>query len=228
MNIKSQAIATAIATVLVIGSTAVATTIFLPDSDKSFSVVVEAPTTIEVGDLAIIDAGKTGADSYAYSVTPPVPCHLFDGGTRLVFAGKVPGAYVFVVAAAKGGQVSIAEHTITVSGSTPAPGPDTSFAARLKQAVAAVEEPAKAEHLAALVGNLRSVASMIAAGVISTPEDAITASYNLNVESLGGARQAWLPVRELIAAELNERALPDMAAHSAAWREIADTLEASK
>lgn len=219
---KTNIIAGAVSTA-VIASVVVAAAVFVP-ADR-FPVVFTAPGTIEIGDVAVIDVSETGADSYAYSVTPPTPCLLFEDGKKLVFGGKVPGDYVFVIAAAKGGQVSIAEHTIKVEGGPgPLPGPDT-FATQLKRAVSEINEPGKAEHLSALGGNFKAVASMIAAGVITTPEDAIIATYNLNTEALGPARQEWTIVSQLIQKELEGRNLPDMPAHMAAWREVAAILE---
>lgn len=207
----------------------VAAAVFFFPTDKSFEIKVDAPTAVHTGELVVLDVSATGADSYAYSVTPPAKCLTFDNGTKLVTA--LPGGeYTFVIAAAKGGQVSIAEHTITVEGGPgpPTPGPAT-FATRLKQAIATVKDEAKAEHLTALGGTFSTVASMIGAGVLTDPEEIVTATLNLNTEALGDAHGAWKPVRDCISAEMSARAeagdLETPEQHASVWKEIAALLK---
>ena len=190
---------------------------------------LDAPASVAAGEIAVLDVSKTGADSYAYSVTPPAKCHVFENGTKLVFASGTAGEYVFIVVGAKGGKVGLVEHDLTVTGGVE-PGPDVAdFASKLKRAIAGVKDDAKAEHLAALANTFTTVASMIGAGVLDTPEDVVTATLNLNVQALGSARDAWQPVQAVINAELSTRAeagaLETAEQHAAVWREIAELLK---
>lgn len=214
---------------LISAATVVGAIVFLPAD--TFPVVLDAPASIAAGEIAVLDVTKTEADSYAYSVTPPAVCHAFEGGTKLVFASGTSGDYVFVIAAAKGGQVSIAEHVVTVVGGVDPgpPSPDSgTFAERLRRAVALVKDEAKAEHLASLAGTFKTVASMIGAGVLTDVDEIVTATANLNTEALGDAHAAWQPVRDLLNAEMSARAeagtLESVEQHRLAWLEIAQLL----
>ena len=186
----------------------------------------EAPATVAAGTVGIIDVSATGADSYAYSVHPPLACHVFEGGTKLVFASPGGGEFVFVVAAAKDGQIGLVEITIPVEGGVPEPVPPSpeTFKSRLTSAVATVSHATKSKEADSLAANYETVASMISAGIIKDPEQIEKVTLERNVETLGPNRQAWSRVSAVVTAEITAREEAGTLNYADLWREIAAVL----
>lgn len=190
--------------------------------DAPVEIKYEAPAIIDVGTLGVIDVSATGADSFAFTVHPGIHFLLFEDGRKLVFATPVPGDYTFIVACAKGGQVGLAEITITVRGAAP-PTPET-FASRLKSAVMGVKSGAKDAELAGLLRTFDTVASMVAAGIITDPQELEDKIIEANIKVLGNNRPAWAPVSAIIKQELDSRAATTVQDQAAVCREIVAVL----
>lgn len=204
---------------------AVAVAIYTPTD--ALEVQIKAPTSIPVGKIAVIDASQTGADSYAWSVSPASEALIFEDGQKLAFAHSVSGKYVFVIAAAKDGKIGMVEHIIEVTGG-PAPGPDT-LAARIKNWCSQVQTENKKAETEALSKSFSSVASIIAAGALSDPGEIVTATVEMNREALGGNETNWQPFFQGLREELNARAesgkLATKQDHIDTWRDISSVLK---
>lgn len=205
----------------------VAVNVFNPPD--AFEIKVNAPIEVAAGELIVIDVSETGAGSYAYGVTPSLPCRIFEGGTKLVTSTAAGGDYLFFISGAKDGVCSMKEILITVTGGVE-PGPPTpaSFANRLKKAVAQVTNNDALEDYAEA---FEVLASQGAAGIFDDVQAFHDETKRLVQEKLGASHAAWAPVRELIAAECQARAaagsLTTLGQHVALWREISAALKAA-
>ena len=227
------AIALCITAAIVVGVTVAAISVPNPATSEvvvsgdALEIIIESPDAVQVGQLAVIDASKTDADSYAWTVAPSSEFRLFEGGTHLVFANALPGDYLFVIAAAKGGKIGMLEKIVTVEGQAPTPGPE-GFSGRLTRVFDEVKSPDKKTEGTKLSETFKTVASMIAAGVLKTLDDVQTATFEMNKDALGANRELWSPVSAEISAEMQKRAengtLSTLQEHQAAWREVAEIL----
>lgn len=183
----------------------------------------DAPEAIDAGTLGFIDLSGTEADSFAYVVYPDVAFMVFEGGRKIVFATPTPGDYTFVIACAKGGEVGLVEVTVTVRGTMP-PTPET-FATRLKAAVRQVSSPNKDAELTGLHRTFDTIASMVAAGILTDSLELEAKIVEANGKVLDNNRAAWAGVSAVIKAELDARRPADVKAYAAVCRDIAAVLE---
>jgi hypothetical protein len=154
-------------------------------------------------------ADAAGSPKFAWRlVSPPagydVADWTFDGGRTVVFAAAEPGAYRFVLAAALPGPsggpptLLLAGHTLVVTGPapqptptpTPQPAPDPLPDGRFGLAKAThdlvlAQVPAGDRPLAGtLAGNYRAVASRVAAGTLTAPDQILVATAEGNRDAL--------------------------------------------
>lgn len=214
-----------IAGTIVAAIIAAAVAIYSPSD--ALEIKITAPTTISVGKIAVIDVSATEADSYAWSVSPASEVLIFENGQKLAFAHYQPGQYLFIVAAAKDGQVGLREHIIEVTGGPGPPGPET-FTDRVKRWSEQVQSRNKKAEMLALSGNFSSIASAIAAGAFKEPEKIVATTADMNKQALGENAKAWDPFFQSLRAELNARSqagtLSTLDEHATLWREIAAAL----
>lgn len=89
---------------------------------------IEAPDTINAGELLVLDAGDSAATNFRWTLVnddrPNARFRLANGDRTLFFATPTPGRYVFVVAASTPRQLVLEKITVVVAGvEPPAPGP---------------------------------------------------------------------------------------------------------
>lgn len=191
-------------------------------------VVVEASTTIKVGELAIIDVSKSNADSIVWKVKPETKnFKVFDNGRVAVFSSEAEGEYLFFISGAKAGTVDGEIVVITVGkGSVPLP---VSVSTKVPTWLAKVASPSKRDEAIRLAQSFSSVASMATSS--TPPGDIVAMTVKSNRDALGNSIKAWEPFLLDLQAELEARAaagaLSTADAHVALWREISQALAAS-
>lgn len=85
--------------------------------------VIDAPSTVNPGDLLVLDASRSEAKKYLWLVHPKRTILPVDGGLRCVFASGTPGQYTFILVVSDAtGELQSVEHVVTV-GVPPPPLP---------------------------------------------------------------------------------------------------------
>lgn len=204
-----------------------------PPPDSSL-VVLLAPDTVKPGDLAVLDASSTEADSFAWQVVPDCGSNfmVIDDGRRAVFTSGKPGEYLFIIAVAKGGKVGTLAHKITVEGQAPTPSPappqpSDNIEAKVAQWCADVKSPTLRDDALKLSQSFASLSALIETSAKSTPMSAaeiVEATKVSNRSALGSNYSHWEPFFTHLQSELVRLAadgkLADAEAHAKVWREI--------
>lgn len=112
----------------------------------------------------------------------------------------------------------------------PPPTPPLSeLSSKVRSWLAEVDDPAKAEHQAALASNFRSIASAIAAGALKEVKDIQSETSRLNREALGESMPVWDGWLTKLAYELGDMAMADglntPAKIATVWEQIAKGLD---
>jgi hypothetical protein len=179
-------------------------------------IVLVAPDSITVGELARFDVSESIGESFRWIMVPDSnDFEIYDGGKRAVFSARKPGDYRFIVACALGDTVDVVTHVIHVKG--PLAEPTTnSLAEWIPYWRHQLNLPAN-EVLA--VG-FASIAAN--ADDLPTPEEWISATATLTRSVLGDDLEMWQPLLEKIGKALGNMQLQTPEAHAAVWMEIAD------
>lgn len=199
-------------------------------------VKLNAPTEARVGELVVLDVSASDVESFEFKVIPETKNFIVDtNDKRAVFSSETPGEYLFIVAGAKDGKVSVVTHKIIVAGGTVTPG--TPVIATLDSQVKTWADPVvsatKRDEALKLAQSFTSVASIVeqsvASGQLMSIDDIVAATVTSNKAALGTSLDAWAPFRTGLSAYLKSRAdageLSDMASHVATWKAIAVALE---
>jgi len=200
----------------------------IPVDPNAAHIVVEAPSTVQAGELVKINVGKSIADSFSWRVEPPTKnFEVVDGGRKAYFSHGTAGEFLFIIAAAKDGTSDVRTFRIKVIGSDAPPGP-VSIAAKVPDWCKSVQSPAKRDDALKLAQSFSSVAAIIKPTM--TPADIVEATKKSNQDALGDNVKHWEPFLLALQSELKAQAaagsLVNTDAHVKAWREIADGLKA--
>lgn len=201
------------------------------DEDGKAKIVIAAPKTGEVGELIRLDVTGSKAQSFKWILVPEsVDFEVYDEGRRAVFSARTAGKYMFIVACASEGSVDVATHTVVIGNSpdNPPPPPTPELTAQIVGWCA--DAKVSKDEAKSLASSFRSVASSIAAGVNTTPEDITKATSDANRAALGDALDSWIPVLKQIQGVLRAAAesgkLQTASQHQEMWTAIAEALEA--
>jgi len=213
--------------------------------------VITGPTGGVAGDILLLDASGSGAEFYAWSVTPRLPGERptilpLEEGRKCLIA-SVPGKYHVFMACGNGEGIDQIEWTVTISEESspepappepqppqPSPVPDGLFGiSKLAFELAgSVVSPNRAAEARALATAAETVAATIAAGAVSSPQEILQALLAANNAAVGQAIPAWTPWGAAIGLKLRELyhagRLKTAADWSACLREIAIGLQAVK
>lgn len=183
-------------------------------------IVLSAPSSARVGELVRFDVSASVADCFKWLVTPPSQdFEVYAEGRKAVFSGRMPGEYVFVVAAAKDSTVDVIRHVIIVRGPPPHPTTDAldewipfwAFTLNLPS-----------EDAKALSQSFEDVAAR--ADTLKDPEDWIRATAEANRAALGEKLPIWKPILDKIGEVLLKKAqngeLMTPEQHKTVWLEI--------
>jgi hypothetical protein len=197
-------------------------------------VILSAPDQAHVGDLIEIDASGSHGESYKWQVSGVRDGNfkIVDGGSRLLVAADKVGDITITVATAIAGTVDLKTRVIkivervdkavdTVVDVIKPDNPKSLF----QNAIEAVDVPNKAELVIALQDSFITVARMIEVEAITTPNEVIKLTKDLNHKALGEHAEAFKPViAELerhVASLAKQGKLKTMEQHAKVWREIA-------
>lgn len=211
--------------------------------------VIDGPTVADLGDLIVLDASKSDAESFAWKLTNSKKSfRATDGGKVCMFATGKAGKYSFILATAKGGTVALVQHDVLVGEPQPEPDPDNpkpvdpvfpdgkyKLADFAYKAAKLLADPAKATNAPTLGRAWESVASKAAAGAFSGSDplvQMIAATKTANQAALGSSVPTWAPWKQAIEARLTELnktgTLATLDDHIVAWKEIAQGLQGVK
>jgi hypothetical protein len=197
-------------------------------------VVIEAPTTVKVGDMIVIDLSKSLGGGFDMIVKPTLPsARVFDEGKVIVSGtGYKTQEYLVIVSCALNGQSDVKTHTIRVIGPQPMTpvNPGENIAGKVSDWCEAVDSPTPRDDALKLAQSFASLASVIENNTFETPREIITATKTSNRDALGTNLDHWIPLLDGLMNELKamEAAgmLPDAQAHGPVWRAVSEGLTA--
>lgn len=204
-------------------------------------VLIDAPITAKCGQLVRFDLSKSSGSMFAWKVIPTsTNFEVYESGRKAVFSAEASGDYTFIVAAALNGTVDVKTHTVKVGTVTPPPTPPqppppppvtptSTVAAKITAWADAVTTPTKKAESLKLATSFDTVSAMIVAKSLTTPEDIIAKTAELNRSAMGTSLPAWVPFLTNLQTEMKTRAeagtLTTVEQHSQLWREIANALK---
>lgn len=195
-----------------------------PTPQNQAKIVLVAPSTAHVGELVRFDVSKSVADSFKWLVVPQSPdFEIYADGRKAVFSARVPGTYVFIVAAAKDGTVDVVRHEIVVKGPPPTPTTDS-----LAEWIPFWAYGMNLDHKDAqqLAQSFEDVAAN--SDELKEPKDWIKATAKANRAVLSEKLAIWKPILDKIGdvllkkAQNGELVTPEQ--HKELWLEIASGL----
>ena len=175
-----------------------------PGPEPSPTVDILGPSTARVGDLVVLTANNSKAKYHTWVIVPDVRFEALEGYRVLATAFPEAGRYTVILAVSDGRSVSISVHVIEVTGDGPTPPspdpepepnpqPDSSWAKWTRETVLAeVPSAGRAAQSQALAGAIRGLAAKIAAGAVSTPEDARVQLRAATNQALGKDSAKWV------------------------------------
>lgn len=192
-------------------------------------VVIEAPASVKVGDMIIMDLSKSVGDGFDMIIRPEPPqVRVFDNGKTVVTAsGYETTEYLFIVSCALNGKSDVKTHVVRVVGQEPTkpvnpvkPGDD--IAGKVIQWVSSVNSPTPRDDAMKLAQSFASLATVIENGTFSSPSEIVAATKASNRDALGDNLEYWIPFLEGLMTELKAMSdanmLSDTAGHGLVWR----------
>jgi len=197
-----------------------------PVDPDEITLVLDAPSKCKAGDLVVLSVEGSNAASFEWIVLPSTDNFLvIDEGRRAVFACGESGEFIFIVAAAKGGQVRVIYHKLVVTGP---PKPTDGIASIIVALCDKVASPSKRDDLMRLSQSFLSVASTMEQGGDWTPGDIAKATRVSNKGALGERLGDWTPFASGLAKQLGAMSkagkLTTTEDHIAVWKQIAAAL----
>lgn len=203
---------------------------------------VTGPTDAVPGELVVLDAAKSEAQSYAWTVIPETKNHrVFEQGKILVLSSGSESKFVVVLAVAKDGQVAQAVHAVVFrAGPHPHPGPAPPPPAppgpdlpdgRYKLAKWAYDNSAGLPKAKDIGQCFAATAAKIAAGVLGDPPSVEKDTRDCNRNLLGEPeREQWrgffAQLKEKLITLDESGELRTLADYQTAWTELAIGLKA--
>jgi hypothetical protein len=188
--------------------------------------VLVAPTSVRIGELAHLDVSESTAVEFRWLLVPDsVDFLVFDSGSRAVFSGREAGEYQIIIGCAVAGTLDVISHTIRVIGP-----PEVSTQGTFDELIPywMWNNPLPSEECAALADSFESIAARIEE--LSTPTAWIEATSQANRIVLGDRIDIWSDILEKIGNELLRKAqvgeLTTPEEHRKVWLEIAEGFRA--
>jgi hypothetical protein len=188
--------------------------------------VLVAPTSVRIGELAHLDVSESIAVEFRWILAPDsVDFLVFDSGSRAVFSGRKAGDYQIIVGCAVAGTLDVVSHTIRVVGPPEVPA-ESAFDELIPYWM--WSHPLPSEECQALAASFESIAARIEE--LPTPKDWIEATAQANRTVLEGQIDVWSNMLEKIGNELLRKAqageLTTPEEHRKVWLEIAEGFRA--
>lgn len=189
------------------------------------TIVLDAPTEAKVGQLVVLDASQSEADSFKWIA--PDNIYPVDGGSKIIFSAMQAGTYQFTLAVAKEGTVDIVIHEITVK----TPQPTDELVSKITVWSQEVQYAAKRDDLIKLSHSFGLVAARIESGELTSVAEILSATKKANHEAIGDNLSHWTPFFNNLNVELQRLAnagkLVTPEDHATLWRRIASALNGS-
>ena len=197
-----------------------------PTYSNIATLVIKGVDTAQIGDLVVISVEESNAASFKWMVTPSTDNILvIDGGKRIVFSSGELGEYTFTVACALGDTVDLATHVVKI---VPPAKPLSELQSKITSWCELINSSSKRDECLALSQSFSSVAALIEAGNLVTPEDIVAATSLSNKTALGDSLENWQPFRDGLVKHLTEMSekgeLSNPESHTKTWREVAEAL----
>lgn len=204
-----------------------------PRKDKP-EVIIEAPSSVKVGDMIIVDLNKSIGDGFDMIIRPKPPqVRIFDGGKVVVTAtGYKTVEYLFIVSCALNGESDVKVHIVKVLGLQPVipTNPGDNVAEKVISWCESVDSPTLRDDALKLAQSFASLAVVIENGTFQTPKEIVSATKTSNRDALGTNLDHWVPLLDGLMNELKAMAkiglLPDAFAHGPVWRSVSKGLKA--
>lgn len=196
------------------------------------NVVIEAPSTVKVGDMIVVDVSTSNGGGFDWEVVPePLNMRIFnDGKVMCAATGPKSVEYLFIVSCAHNGKSDVKTHTVIVVGSKPLvpDRPGENVAEKVLAWCAGVESPMLRDDALKLAQSFASLATVIESGAFDTPNEIVIATKTTNRDALGDNLQYWVPLFDGLMVELKAMAqvgmLPDAISHAPVWKAVAEGL----
>ncbi len=204
-----------------------------PNVEKP-EVVIEAPKSVKVGDMIVIDLSKSIGTGFDMIIIPEPPqVKVFDDGKVVVTAtGYKTTEFLVIVACALDGKSDVKTQTIKVVGPQPVVpvNPGENMLGKVQEWCAGVTSPTQRDDAIKLSQSFASLASVIENGTFQTPAEIIAATKTSNRDALGANLEHWIPLLDGLMNELKAMSkagmLPDAKSHGPVWRSVSEGLKA--
>ena len=190
-------------------------------------VVIEAPSSVKVGDMIVVDLSKSIGTGFDLIIQPTPPqVRVFNEGKIIVTAsGYKSTEYLFIASCALNGQSDVKTHTVRVIGGEPLEplDPGDNLVQKVLSWCETVDSPTPRDDALKLAQSFSSLA-------FNTAAEIVAATKTSNRDALGANLQFWLPLLDGLMNELKAMAsvglLPDPMAHGPIWSAVSEGLEA--
>ena len=204
----------------------------MPRVDKP-EVVIEAPSSVKVGDMIVVDLSKSVGGGFDLVIIPEPPqVRVFNDGKVIVTAsGYESTEYLFIASCALNGESDVKTHTVKVVGQKPAKpsDPGENLVEKVLSWCELVDSPTPRDDALKLAQSFSSLATVINNGTFSTAGEIVAATKTSNRDALGSNLKYWVPLLDGLMNELRAMStvgmLPDPMAHGPVWMAVSEGLE---
>lgn len=194
-------------------------------------VVIEAPDTVQVGDMIIVDVSKSVGAGFDLQIIPePKYVRVFESGKIICTStGNKTAEYLFIVSCALNEQSDVKTHLVKVEGGDLIiPEPGKSITAKIMEWCKSVQSPTIRDDALKLSQSFASIAAIIKSGAFSSAEEIVNATKTSNQDALGENLEYWIPVFDGLMTELKTMAesglLQTPESHAPVWNDVATGL----
>lgn len=202
-----------------------------PREDKP-EVVIEAPASVKVGEMIVIDVSKSQGEGFDMKIIPePSQVRVFEGGKVICTStGNQSTEYLFIISCALGGKSDVKTKVVKVVGAEPVvpDQPGKNIPAKVLAWCDSVASPTARDDAIKLAQSFASLATVIKSGAFADPGEIVAATKTSNRDALGDNLQHWVPLLDGLMVELKAMAdagmLPDATSHAGVWEDVAKGL----
>jgi len=204
-----------------------------PRSDQP-EVVIEAPSTVKVGDMIVIDVSKSIGEGFDLIIRPQPPqVRVFNDGKVVVTAtGPKTTEYLIIVSCALNGKSDVKVQVVRVIGPQPFKpvDPGENIAEKVLSWCETVNSPTPRDDALKLAQSFSSLATVINSNTFNAPIEIVAATKTSNRDALGSNLEYWVPLLDGLMNELKAMSsagkLPDALSHGPVWRAVSEGLKA--
>ena len=188
------------------------------NSLQKVNIIVDAPSTYEIGQLVTLDASQSKADELIWKIFPATENFKVQG-TIALFASGQPVDYTIIVVARRGKHLTCKVLKLK-HGNNKVINTLTPFEQEVKTWLPSDKAGAKE-----LAQSFKIVAGTIDSGVFDTVDGVIMATARANTAALGDRLGTWKPFLQRFQEYLEANPPATIADHSTMWKNMAVALE---